>query len=236
MSEADSTTDLVKVNPPDVSQLSQAMSPLVERAKLLVVDSRDTHEMALITARDLKNGARAILDHFEPTRKALDTAKKALLEARDSLKNPVEAAAIVLHGKAFTWEQEKAREARMEQAALEEQARKREEEKQLLDAIQAEEQGNPAEAEAILAEPVATPMITVKPDVAKVEGVAQQERWRAEVTNLFELICHVATHPEFISYLEPAMPALNGQARSLKGNMKIPGVKTVRDVSPRFSR
>jgi hypothetical protein len=97
-----------------------------------------------------------------------------------------------------------------------------------MDAIEAEAEGDSAAAEAILAEPVSAPIVTVAPQVAKVDGVSSTTRWSAEVMDLMMLVRYVAAHPEWVSLLEANMPNLNRLAISQHEALSIPGVRAVK--------
>jgi len=106
-------------------------------------------------------------------------------------------------------------------------ARQREEERQILDAISADESGDKATAAAILEEQRALPVIVVAPALAKVSGVSTRTDWRAEVVDKLALIRYVAAHPEWTNLLEANEPALSGLARSQRSALAIPGVRAI---------
>ena len=64
-------------------------------------------------------------------------------------------------------------------------------------------------------------------------GIAYRETWSAQITDLHALVKFVAAHPSHLGLLTANTAALNAQARSLKGQMRIPGVQAVatRDVA-----
>lgn len=132
------------------------------------------------------------------------------------------------------WDDEQERLRQEEQRRLEAEARKQEEERRLAEAeaLEAEAQASgdealAAEAERIIEEPIETPVVQVAKSTPKVSGVSYREKWSAQVTNLHDLVKYVAQRPEMIGLLQANGPALNAQARSLKGQMRIPGVKAV---------
>ena len=65
-----------------------------------------------------------------------------------------------------------------------------------------------------------------KPDVS---GVAFRTTWHAEVLDLELLVLACATGKAPLALLLPNMVTLNAQARSLKKEMNIPGVRAVPD-------
>lgn len=210
---------------PDPTALVQEFQPLVKRAGAMVVSSKDEHEVAVEAMKTLRGVEKKLTDHYEPTRKALDTAKKELLLARDKMIQPFAEARVVIGQKVDAYEAEQARIAAEERRAKEEAARKVDEERRLLEAIAAEEAGDTELAEAIVQEPVPAPVVHIEPQIAKVAGVSVRESWRAEVVDLLALIRHCAATGT-TAYLQPNLVALNQQARSLRSELRIPGVRT----------
>jgi hypothetical protein len=82
------------------------------------------------------------------------------------------------------------------------------------------------------------PTAAVPSSTPKIAGVRFNERWSAKVTSLPALIAHVAAHPQLMALLVPNMVALNQQARSLRGQLQIPGVTAVctKDVAASAAR
>jgi hypothetical protein len=236
---------MIQIVKPDPSAIMTEFSPLVTQAALLVVDSQDSQAVALNLVKRYRLGQRLLTEHFEPSRKALDIAKKEVLAARDAFIAPLATAERIVSGKSGAYaEVERARaEAAAKVAAeearkREEAIRKREEEQALQDAIAAEAAGDTAqaadlfaEAEEIEAAPIVVPVIAPVMQTATVAGVSERKTWSAELTDIAALVAHVATHPECINYLLPNMPALNSLARSQHEAMRIPGVRAVGTTS-----
>ena len=218
---------MIQIEKPSPPSIVAELSPLVQAARAFEVADVETNAQALVRVRDLRRGEKMIADHFEPTRKHLDAAKKELLAFRDGLIGPIAAARSIYDGKAADYEAAERKKAEDEQRRLQAEARKQEEERALMAAIEADEAGQPEAAAAILAEPVDVPMVTVAPSVAKVDGVSSSTRWSAEVHDLHALVCYVAKHPEWVSMLEANMPTLNRLAVSQRDAMAIPGVRAV---------
>jgi len=110
---------------------------------------------------------------------------------------------------------------------LEAEARKAEEDRLLAEATAAQDAGDTEQAQAIIDQPIMVPVVTVAPAVARVEGVGQQTRWAAEVTDKLALIKYVALHPEWVGLLDANEPNLNRLAVSQREAMRIPGVRAV---------
>ena len=94
----------------------------------------------------------------------------------------------------------------------------------------AESAGHPEEAEAILEQPRLAPVVTVAPEVAKVVGISERKTLSARVTSMRALIVYVAANPQWTELLLPNMPSLNALARSMRKEMRVPGVEVVETV------
>ena len=224
------TTTLTVVQP-DPPEIVAQTSALVRDAEAFHVGDLASNALALERIRLLRLGERTITEHFEPARKAADEVKRAVLATRDALVRPLMMARSVYDAKAQEYEREQRRIAEAERQRLEKLAREEEERRQLDAAIEADEAGATDEAIAILEQPVIAPVVHVAPAVAQVEGVSERTTWHAEVTDLQALVRYVARYPEWLGLLEPAMPALNGLARSQRGAMNLPGVRAVSEAS-----
>jgi hypothetical protein len=203
------------------------LAPVVQAAHAFEVTDVDTNAVALQRVRSLRLGERVIEDHFANAKKAASDAHKSIVAAVNGLVGPLAAARSIYDRKAAEYEQAERKKAAVEQARLQAEARKQEEERSLLAAIEAEEAGDGATSAAIMAEPVSVPMVTVAPAVAKVEGVSTRTNWAAEVFDLLALVKYVAEHPEWLSLVEANEPNLNRMAVSQHEALAFPGVRAV---------
>lgn len=126
-----------------------------------------------------------------------------------------------------------AEERRREEAA----ARKAEEDRVLAEAAELESRGDKDAAERMLSEPIATPPAAFTPspiavsEAPRLAGVASRQNWTAEVVNLRELVAAVAAGKVPILALAPNEQWLRGQARLMKDQLNIPGVRAVNRAS-----
>lgn len=219
---------------PDAAVISAALLPLVQAAAAMIVSNEVEHGAALHTIAELRRREKRITEHFEPTRAALEKAKKANLAARDSLISPMEEARRILGGKCDLYEEKARRLAEAESRRLAEIARKTEEERQLQDAIMAEAAGSPELADEILAEPTPQPVVAVAPAVAQVEGVGSRQAWHGEIEDPGAFIRWLAAHPEETAMTaraaEACGPEVNSRARSQREAMQIPGWRAVAET------
>lgn len=112
---------------------------------------------------------------------------------------------------------EKAERERVEAETAASQARMAQE------AAQAEVDANEMTALVTTAAPVQTS--------AKVSGISTSKSWKARITDKEALVKHIADHPELLDWVEIKMTGVNGMAKALKQNMRIPGVEAYPDIS-----
>lgn len=216
---------------PDVTALAALAGPMVEQAQALVIVDVPSHGAALQAIQGLRGLERKITDHFEPTRKALDTAKKELLAARDSMLAPVESARQIVGQKANVYEAEQRRIAAEAQRVAQEAARKIEEERAIQEAIEAEAAGDTEQADEILAAPVEVPLVRVAPALAKVAGVGGGTRWKCRVKDPAALMACIPQHPGWWDRVVEALgPPLNVLATDQRQALNIPGCEAYEET------
>ena len=209
----------------------QAMT-LAEKVQALVIASNEDR----ISAEEMIQGAKALEDAIfaerDPVCKETHALWKKQVARRDSALAPLQDARKIIKQKCIAYDSEMERIRQAEERRLQEEARKRAEEEALSAAAQAEAEGDKETAEAILEAPLdVAPVSVPKSSPAPSRLTAGREIWSAEVTNLMALVKAVAEGKQPIAYLLPNMTALNGQAKSLKQHMAIPGTKaTVKKV------
>lgn len=221
------SSSVITIEKPAPPSIVAELAPVVQAAKLFTIDSIETHAAALDRIKRLRLGERAIEEHFARAKKAASDAHRQLVQSINALVGPLAEARSIYDRAALAFEQEQKRIAEEESRWLQEQARQQEEERALMDAVEAENAGDAAGAEAILAQPVAVPVVHVTPNVATVAGVSSRTTWSAEVTDLLALVKYVAAHPEWLNLIEPNLPALNKLAQAQRRALAIPGVKAV---------
>ena len=216
-----------RIEKPEAEKIQETYLPIVSSARALCVTDQVSHGAALTWMKELKGAEKKVRERLDPLIASANAAHKGLTKLRSDLLRPIEQAASILDGRCQEYERVEREKALAEARRLEDEARKREEERQLLDAIHAEESGDSETAAAIMAEKPVVPVVVVAPAVAKVDGVSSRTNWRAEVHDKLALVRYVATHPEWINLLEPNESSLNGLAKSQRDALAIPGVRAV---------
>lgn len=221
----------ITIRQPDTAEALAANDDATSKADALVVNSEHSHRFGLELISAIVTMQRGVKDLFADAKRDANKAHKSVVAAEKKLLVPLDAAKRMASGKLDVYEAEQRRIQQEAQRAAEKKVREAEEERQLQDAIDAEEAGDPEQADAILNEPVAPPVVHVSAPIAQVQGVSSRTTWHAEVTNLLQLVQFVAEHPEFINYLQHNGSALNQTARAQQAAMNVPGVKAVSETT-----
>jgi hypothetical protein len=219
------TTELVAASVASSVELETRAIAWPDRARALkIVDAQSYVESAELL-NEIKDLRREIHNTFDPiVGKAYDAHKEAIKQKKRH-EDPLVIAEAIIKGSivAYDYQQEQIRQA--EEARLRDEARKREEERILLEAIEAEQDGDTESAAEILAEPIVTPLVHAAPNVPKVSGISMRETWTFEVTNLHQLIAHCASHPEDANLLQANSVAIGAMVRARGKAFNVPGIR-----------
>ncbi len=204
-----------------------------DRARALCIADADGYHAACEFLKGVKALRAEIAETFEPHIKRAHESHKALLKEKADAETPLLEAERITKAALVDYDHAQEQIRRAEQARLQAELRQREEARRLADAVALESAGEQAEADALIDAPIEVPVVAVAPMTPKVGGIVYRETWSATVTDLGALVKHVAANPALAGLLSANMPALNAQARSLKGQLQIPGIKAVctRDVA-----
>ncbi len=238
----------------EIETVKQEVTPVSDQALMIRVQDQPTLTKANDMFLVLRQMRKKIGDVFDPIISAAKEAKRKADDARaeavrqkDKIEEPLIRAEAYLNGQITDYkrEQDRLREAEQEklrQAAIKEEMerRRKEEDLRMKQADALEKAGAKEEAEALIQEtieaqeepiqvyvpPPSTPKVTL-------DGMATVTTWHAEVTSLKDLCLAVGQGKCPLAYVDANLPALNKQAISLKGEMKIPGVKPVSETKSR---
>lgn len=235
MQTAESTPTKIEIEMPQPTELVAQMASVVSLAKSFEVTDIESDRVAQEYGQKLRRAEKTWTDYCEPTRKALDVAKKNFLAMRDGILGPWSQARSIFFAKSDAYQTEQRRKAQEEERRLQEEARRQEEDRKLADAIEAEERGEAAEAESILEERVETPVITVAPQIAKVEGVSTRTLYEPEITDVRACLRYLLDRPEWAAVLDRFIPVLvtilRPFATAQRTALSIPGVQVVSKTS-----
>lgn len=218
---------LAVASEPEVVALKQEASGIELRAAALVVSDVASHETALMIEKEAKGGEKAVHAKLDPICDAAFAAHKRTVAFRTEMLAPYLSAGKIAGSKAAAFEADQRGKARAEEARLAAIALREAQDRQLAEAIQTEAEGQAEEAEAILAEPVAAPVVYVAPVVAMIPGKSTATLYSADCHSIMDLVQFVYANPAFANLLEPNTMALNALARSQRELFKIPGCRLV---------
>jgi len=214
-------------NESSVEIMRKQLSPVLQRAKSLVIRTATDRGDAKVFLVNVKKAQEQVHMRFDPT---VDKAHKAWKEAvalRASFLKPLEEAETHVKRLIASWDQEQERlrleEERRLQALADEAARK---ERERLER-EAARIKTPERREAKLeqAASIVAPVITISAP-EKPKGEATRKLWRARLTDKAVLIAAAAQGNELAATcLSFDQTAANKMASATKGSVPIPGVE-----------
>lgn len=221
--------------------LSQEVMTIPDQAKMILVKDSVSMTRANEFFLVIKGLRKKIADTMDPIIKAAHNAHKIALGKKGELEAPLIAGEKWLSGQMATYYQEQERKRKVEEERLRQEAiqaemkrRQEEEECKMAEAAALEAAGATDEADQLVNEAIQAkeePVVVqvAPPPTPKVQmtGAAVKEYWGAEVFDLKALVRAVGEGKCPLGLIEPNMTALNAQARSLKKEMNIPGVRAV---------
>ena len=163
------------------TQLAERSVGALSWATALIVSNDAELVEASDTLRGLKTVRLRINEVFDPPIAAAHASHKAAIAAKKKVDGPLAEAEGTAKGKIGAYQLEQEKKRREEQRQREEVARKEAEELRLREAEALEAQGQLDEADMVLEQPVAVPVVAAVPPPPKVEGVKMTKRWRFEI-------------------------------------------------------
>ena len=198
----------------ETTEIESKAMHLPEKARLIVVDSNDGMMIADNTVKDLDVMIKEVSDFFDPLVKKAHEAHKALTGKRGEVLKPLEDAKTYLVNQVKAYKRKLKEIAEAESLRLAEIARKEEEERRIMEAEQAEKEGNFEEAEAILEAPVYAAPVRVQIEIPKVDNKKYAIRPKARVINKMDVIRTVANNPALQDLLDVNITVANAKARA----------------------
>lgn len=201
---------------------------LLNSAETFTITTNEQYESSADLLRRIKAKGNALRDLRLGMTRPLDEAKARIMDLFRPTGDKLDEAERVLKKGMLTFTQEQEVERRRIEAAAREEAAKEAERLQRR-ADNARASGKEDKADMLEDQAAAVPVPIVASQVTKVSGVSMRETWHAEMVDLELLVLAVATKKAPLACLMPNMPILNAQARSLKLEMNIPGVRAVQE-------
>lgn len=215
-----------------VKKLEEKALAWPERAAAIIIRDQDTYDQAAELVVQIVGLRKQVVDHHKPIKEAAHLAHKAAVDAEKKLLEPLQHAESTIKRAIGEWDAEQQRRRREEQERLEAVQRKADEEARLALAAEAEANGATEETVSeILETPVVAPVAVATPTYQRANGVATQQRWRAEVTDIKALCRAIADGKASLNLVQANMPALNSMARAMRQTFNIPGCKAVAETA-----
>lgn len=235
------TTDLVQSK----DALAAETQSWASRAAGLAIVDRESCTNASLLLRSIKTLRNGVQAFWEPmveaameTKRKAEDARKKLANERDKMEAPLIEAENILKRGLLAFEAEQERNRLAEEQRLQAEAQREAEAVTLaaaaameLEAVTTGDAVLLQEAADILEQPIEAPLVTVVPQVPKVQGVTYRDRWVAhrEHVDVRALAAAVASGQAPVTFLVPDLPVINAFARATKGTQEIPGVRFVND-------
>lgn len=210
-------------------EVSKESTELVQQAAAIVVTDVASQEQASKILLTIASMRKKIADTWKPMKEAAFRTHRTICDKEKELDAPLAQAEKTLKERIGGYVQEQRRIAREQEEELRRQERERAEaeaqaESQRLaleDAVALEAEGKPAEAEAVLNNPVPVaakyvPPAPVAAQVAQVKGVPTREVWK------FRIVDEAKVPREYLIVNESAIGAVVSRT---KGKVNIPGIE-----------
>jgi hypothetical protein len=176
--------------------------------------------------RTIKGRQKALADVRLSITRPMDAAKKRVMELFQPAVDRLATAERTVKAAVLTYTQGQERQRREAQDKLDAEAERTR--MQLIEQAEThDETGRHSRAETLRERADAVQAPTVAPAETPRGAVHVRVTWKAEVTDLAALAKAYADGARSVELILPNMPVLNDLARTLKGDLTIPGVKAV---------
>lgn len=203
----------------------------VAEAESYEIDCAEIADMASVDLNKYKDHLKRVDELRKSATRPLDEAKKTIMEWFRPATEHDEKAIDILSGKLKSWVKECQRKRDEEERRAREAAR--EAARVLAEQAKAEaEKGNHEEAKALETQAAIMPSmaaLAVQPS-RKIVGTSTKETWKAEITDVKELLRAVLDDRVSIAAITVNQTFLDQMARSMKEAYNIPGSRAVKDT------
>lgn len=205
------------------------IKPMLDDAKNLAaaINDESSFQEAGSLMRMLKAQIRDVEAKLDPFVKAAHASWKTAVAERDKYIKPLNSALDALSVGMVEHKKRMDAIAERQQREAEALARKQAEDLRLEQAQAAQDSGDKARAEELLAAPVVPVPVVVPVEKPKAEGIGFRENYSVRVDDVRTLVKEVYEGRQPLVALLPNEKYLNEQARSLKKEYNIPGTTLV---------
>lgn len=169
---------------PDSPEVQSKAKTALQTAQACQIVDAETFTAAGLFRDGLKAIEKEINDTFDGPIAAAHKAHKAIVAAKKTYSDPLEAALRIIKSKMISYDEEQKRKARLEQARLEAENKKKAEEEALELASALEEAGQHEAAAEVIGAPVVAAPVVVAPSTPKVEGFKYRDNWKVEIVDV----------------------------------------------------
>jgi hypothetical protein len=215
-------------------ELRRQWEPIVEAAKGIKVIDADSCEKATQHGRLLQAMGREVETFYAPVKREIDGLKKPILEHEKADFSVIDEMKRRLGAEITEWNVKQDRLRQEAERAAREAAEAAAREDLLARAVELESQGDKVAAAAMLDEPVMAPVIIQQTSQFKARGQVSKTLYRAEVTNLMELVKAVAAGRVPIHAIQADQSWLNDEAEHTKEAFNIPGCRLNKTTGTHF--
>lgn len=205
----------------------QVITPVVDEATSLIVESPEQYSTAANYLKELKSAQSKVTNFFKETIEKAHAAHKALTTQRGDLLKPLQEAERILKNKlsVFTTAQEKLRQEEADRLQAKADADAEKERQRLLK--RSEKLKTPELKEQALeqAETVVAPIIEIESTVPKETGISYTTKWEGFVVNKEDALKAASTNSILAALFEIDQGKLNKLAANFKGQISFPGIE-----------
>lgn len=212
---------------PTTDRQRSALLSISERAEGLVIDSAESHAEAQMIMKRIKAWKLGVKEMLKDPKSNAHKTWRSITKLEADLINPAETIYRQLEQGVIRWGQLQKKIAD-EEARRRAAAQKEADERAALEAAEeAEEAGDAELAEEILEAQAEAPepVIVARPEVAKVDGMHETGRWKAEEVDAMEAVRYIAKNPQWVHLVKWDMPKLHALARAQREAFSFPGFK-----------
>jgi hypothetical protein len=207
---------------------------VVASKKLTVIETAEQAEEATQYGRTFQNGLKEMEAFFKTIKQQIDDIKKPVLQAEKDDTGPLNQEKLRLGGLLTAYQAAERRKREEEERLARIAAEKQAEEEAIQRAIELAAAGEEDAAEAVLEETIIAAPVVIAASAPKPVGSVARESFKAEVTNLMELVKAVAAGTVPLMAVVANEQFLNNQARTFKESLSYPGVKVKKSESTSF--
>jgi len=211
----------------EVKEIEQEIVAVESIATALQVTDNTSYLQAGDILTGFKGLEKKIKEYFKPLKESAHKAWKVVCDRENQEIEKLQPGLKYLNLQMTTWNITQERIRKEKEEILRQEALKQEEEERLQAALQAEKEGNKAEAEAILEEPVFIPTPIVQKEVPKSEGLTMTTTWK------WRIFKEILIPREYLCVDEIK---INGVVRALKDKTNINGIEVYPEQSMRRVR